>query len=167
MEHAMKTLSFVLGLVLVAVACSASNDNTSTVIQGACATLATRCHGIPTAIAKECHDLGHAGDDAKCTPRHSECLAACPEGMHEADAGDDAPSSSDAGADAANPACTAYCDCMSSRCGNEVNYPFTEESVCYAACASFSAAERTCFHDFCERAVDAGVKSHACETRHG
>ncbi len=157
-------VSIALAAIGAIVACS--SDDPKTDHTGACAALASRCHGVGTPLADECHDLGHAGDDARCGPRRDECLAACPE-RHED--GGDAHSSADAsGADAdaaAAPECITYCSCMKSSCSDEVNYPFGDESVCYAACAAFSSGERSCFQSFCTAAgaPDAGAKSHQCE----
>lgn len=148
----------------LAAACSSSTPSGSTPdYAGSCSELASKCHGIASTVAKECHDLGHDGDDARCGPRKVECLAACPEGAR--DAGKDAPAEAgDAGGDAAvDPSCTAYCTCMKASCGSEKNYPFTDESVCYAACATFTAAERTCFTGFCREATDSGAKEHECD----
>lgn len=148
----------------LAAACSSSTPSGGTPDDtGSCSELATRCHGLPSAISKECHDLGHDGDDARCGPRKSECLAACPEGAR--DAGHDATAEAgDAGGDAAvDPACTAYCTCMAASCGSVKNYPFTDEAVCYSACATFTAADRACFTSFCHDAADSGTKEHECD----
>ena len=42
-----------------------------------CELFAEICHGLSDPLADECHKLGHAGDEAACTARKDECLAAC------------------------------------------------------------------------------------------
>jgi spore coat protein A len=42
-----------------------------------CGQLANSCHGDATALGVECHDLGHAGDEAACEARHAACIARC------------------------------------------------------------------------------------------
>lgn len=46
-----------------------------------CEHLAKTCHDHAGggALLKECHQIGHAGDAAKCGARHDECVAACQE----------------------------------------------------------------------------------------
>jgi hypothetical protein len=50
---------------------------------GACAEIDTRCdpHEDKGGLAKECHDLaeGPSADEATCSARRDECLAACPQ----------------------------------------------------------------------------------------
>ncbi len=53
-----------------------------------CTTLGERCHEGTSALAVECHELGHDGDEAKCVAREAECLAECPE-HHEQDGGEE------------------------------------------------------------------------------
>lgn len=149
-------------LFLLAVAC-ASSDAAAPIDPESCATLANRCHGIADPLAAECHELGHGGDPSKCSPRLRECVAVCP----EREGGTDLPfrdaglqDASDAGPD---PTCIAYCDCMKAHCATVTNYPFTDESVCSGACATYTEPERACFTDFCRQAVDAGVRAHACD----
>lgn len=163
----MKRPFAIAGAVLtLVVACSSSDDAAAPApdYTGSCSTLATRCHDVADTLAVECHELGHAGDTSKCGPRLRECLAVCPEreggaALPFSDAGaKDA--SGDAGPD---PACVSYCDCMKANCSGVANYPFSDESVCYGACATFTAAERSCFAGFCADAVDAGVRDHACD----
>ncbi|MBS2012826.1 MAG: hypothetical protein JST00_08070 [Deltaproteobacteria bacterium] len=153
-------------VLAVTAACSSSSPASGAPdVAGSCNELASRCHGFATPLAVECHELGHDGDDARCGPRRSECLAACPEGARDAgsegaaqDASRDAPSDA-----APDPSCVAYCSCMSSACASVKNYPFTDVSACYAACATFSAADRACFTAFCGEAADSGAKDHACD----
>jgi len=42
-----------------------------------CGQLASACHSDPSELGVECHDLGHAGDEAACEARHVECLGRC------------------------------------------------------------------------------------------
>ncbi|HTV18515.1 MAG TPA: carbohydrate-binding protein [Polyangiaceae bacterium] len=42
-----------------------------------CGQLASACHGDTTELGVECHDLGHAGDEAACEARQLECLGRC------------------------------------------------------------------------------------------
>ena len=49
---------------------------------GKCAELGQRCHDFDTPdaeMARECHDVGHEGDEAACAEIYDECLAVCPE----------------------------------------------------------------------------------------
>ena len=145
----------VIGACLVVhVACSSSNDPAAPDYSESCATLASRCHGVGTALASECHELGHSGDTSKCGPRLQECLAACPEkeggtSLPFDDAGptDAGAADGDAGPD---PTCVAYCACMKDHCSSVSNYPFSDESVCYHACATYPASDRACYTSFCE-----------------
>ena len=152
---------------LAAASCSSSSTTPSVDYTGACDRLATRCHSGTSGLAKECHELGHGGDDAKCGPRERECLAECPEGGggHDAATGED--SDLDGGpadaADAAAAGCTELCTCLEATCADGMNYPFTEPGSCLSACASFSVDERACFRSFCEGAADGGSKAHACD----
>lgn len=163
----MNRIATTLGALLLAVACSSTASSepapdAGPSYAGSCATLASRCHPYDTVLAKECHDLGHAGDISKCGPRLGECLAECPE--REAGAGlpDDAGAdgASDAGPD---PSCVTLCDCMKQNCSAVANYPFADEGVCYRACATYTEPERACFSTFCGQAIDAGVRDHACD----
>ena len=147
----------------VAIACS-SSDGTGgppSDYAGSCGVLASRCHGTANDLAKECHELGHDGDDGKCGPKRNECLAVCPEKEqeepHDAGIGDAATDASP------EPACVAYCTCMARNCSSMTNYPFSEESTCYGACAAYSTEERSCFQSFCVEATDAGSNAHACD----
>lgn len=148
------------------VGCSSSTSaSPSPDYTGSCSELASRCHGIATALAEECHDLGHDGDIARCGPRREECLAACLVGARDAGVeASAADAAGDATADAAgDPACIAYCSCMASTCASVTNYPFGNIEVCYAACAVYSASELACFTAFCGEAADSGSQGHACE----
>jgi hypothetical protein len=156
-------------LVAVVVACSSSSNTPAPDYAGSCEILGKQCHGVGTALADECHDLGHAGDDSKCGPRKAECLAACPEDAHgdgghgDTDAGSDA--STDApNADASDGAvdgCIAYCECMKSACD------VTDEAACKTTCAGFSAADLECFGDHCEAAKTAADPAHDCQHASG
>ena len=46
-----------------------------------CEHIAKVCHDHAgaSAVTKECHEIGHGGDAAKCAARHEECEAACEE----------------------------------------------------------------------------------------
>lgn len=110
---------------------------------GSCDLLATRCHASTTPLMKECHDLGHDGDDGKCGPRRAECLTACPEEAAPADAAVDVVTDASTAADASDaetdPACTSLCTCLETTCADQSSYPFTDPGSCEAACAAFSA----------------------------
>lgn len=150
--------------VLLLAACTTDKaaPPTTASFAGSCETLASRCHSQKTTTAKQCHDLGHEGDDTKCGPRLDACLSECPEVTPDAGIITDASSN-----DAANTRaqCETYCACMKSSCASVQNYPFTEESVCYEACATFTTEQRTCFEQFCTEAntPDAGTKAHQCD----
>lgn len=162
----MRVISFFA--VLAFAACSSTTPSTPTDHAGSCDLLATRCHASTTPRMKECHELGHDGDDAKCGARREECLAECPEEAVPADGGGgdapaDASSVSDAGDAAADPACVALCDCLGATCASQNNYPFEAPGSCETACAGFSASDRACFRAFCEKAADGGSKAHDCD----
>lgn len=162
----MKRLLTALGALVVCVlACSSSDEAAAPPdYTGSCSKLATRCHGVDDALAKDCHELGHAGDTSKCGPRLDACLAVCPEREGGAELPFRDAGGEDASADAGRaPACVTYCECMKDHCSSVVNYPFSEERVCYDACATFSEAERSCFTHFCQDAADAGARDHACD----
>ncbi|HVH45188.1 MAG TPA: hypothetical protein VM925_22705 [Labilithrix sp.] len=169
-----------VGLVLgVAVACSSSSSapSTSDTYTGSCNIIASRCHPIKTPLGKECHELGHDRDDAKCGPRKAECLAECPETVEDGGHSDpvdsgtaDAAAAGDAASEAApdgGGACTAYCACMTATCASESSYPFADEAACLSACAAFSDANRTCYAASCEDAKTAADKEHDCEHASG
>lgn len=153
-------------LVLALVACSSSTPAPAEDYGGSCALLSNRCHPVKTALGKECHDLGHDGDDAKCGPRKAECLAECPEGAgdagHEADATPTTDAATDA-ADAGNDGCTTYCACMTATCATESSYPYADEAGCLAACKGFDQKGLTCVTAACEKAKTASDKAHECE----
>ena len=154
--------------LVLASACSSSTTATPADYVGSCDVLATRCHAAATALAKECHDLGHTGDDAKCGPRRAECLTECPEASSEDSGKPDADSpigdgSTDAADAAPDPACVSLCSCVEATCADQSNYPYGDPGSCLAACALFSAAERSCFQSFCEKAADGGTKAHDCD----
>lgn len=163
----------VLGLVAfttlaVASACSDDSNPAAPDYSGSCDVLASQCHGGASPLAVECHDLGHAGDDAKCGPRRDECLAACPKEGTEPeptkDASADSAPADDAAAEAGpSAACVDYCTCMATSCSTMNNYPFTDESVCFSACAAFSDEERACFQFHCDDAAGSGSHDHACD----
>jgi hypothetical protein len=158
------------GIAVIGTACSSSSNASDPPKDygGSCSALASRCHGIATELAKTCHELGHDGDDAKCGPKKEECLAACPPRVpdddHDAATSDASDGSAEGGPD---PICITYCACMKANCAATANYPFADESVCYGACAVYSAAERSCFQSFCVDAADGGAKDHACEHASG
>lgn len=152
-----------LGLGL-APACS-SEAPASEDPRGSCSVLASACHALSKngGLPKECHDLGHAGDDTACAAKKSACLAACPEGQAPADGGSDAVAA-DAGSDgaSADPACAAYCACLASACATIAGYPFAAAGSCASACAAQSADERACFPKWCAKAESSRSK-HDCE----
>lgn len=158
------------GLALLA-ACSSSSSDPAADVAGACNAIASACHAYDTGagIGAECHDLGHAGDDAKCAPRRAECLAACPEtdggygghGGHGEDAGNGG--AADAGADAAaDPMCVELCTCLDATCKAQQGYPFGAEGSCLAACAKLSAEAKECYPKWCAKAKSSGG-GHDCE----
>ena len=161
-----------VALVLTAIACSSSSSSPpASDDAGSCTLLASRCHGVESALGAECHDLGHAGDDSKCGPRKAECLAACPEGAHgdgghdePADAGvaGDAAAEADTDADAGDP-CRGYCDCMKTACGST----FDDDDACLSACGAFPAKDFACFAQHCEAAKAAADPAHDCEHASG
>jgi hypothetical protein len=172
MAHVLR-LAIPAALIAVVVACNSSSTSRSPSpdYTGSCEALAKQCHGVKTPLGDECHDLGHAGDDAKCGPRKAECLAGCPDdahgdGGHEDAASTDEDAGSDASADASDGAvdpCIAYCACMTTACSSV----FTDQSACLAACAGFSATNVTCFAASCEDAKTAADPAHDCEHASG
>jgi len=165
------TAMAVATIALVAIACSRTSGSTDD-STGSCAVLAKQCHpyGLKSAIGKECHDLGHDGDDTKCGPRKAECLAACPpiDGgePHDAepDGGGDASSDGgDGGGDGGDPVCSSYCTCMTETCATIQGYPYGAPGSCAAACAAFGSEARTCWPKFCESARALADKKHDCE----
>ena len=171
------------GLVFsVAVACSSSNEGTRN-DAGSCATLASQCHpyASKSALGKECHDLGHAGDDSKCGPRLAQCQAECP----LIDGGDDLPfkivdgqvvnpPGTDASVDPADAAstdaiCAAYCDCLQPTCGSQTQYLYSSIEQCRGTCATFTEEERTCWSKFCDRAkaLSEANRQHECDHAQG
>jgi hypothetical protein len=162
--------------ITAAAACSSEGSGGSAVIPGSCGTLASRCHPYDkvSAIGKECHDLGHDGDDAKCSPRHDECLAACPPTeagtAHPSDASVEdasipdgsAPDGSGSAPDAGD-VCTPFCECMTSTCATTAGYPFTGTPDCVAKCPLTDSALRTCLPKWRERAKTLSNKTHTCE----
>lgn len=163
-------LTAVLGCSWV-IACTSSSSTTPSATDnaGSCQLLASRCHPIQTALGKECHNLGHDGDDAKCGPRKAECLAECPEGAdHDEDPVDSGGGGGDGGADAdtASAVCATYCSCFLATCTSDAGAsPYADEAACLAACngSGFDAKGRTCVAAACERAKTAADKKHECE----
>lgn len=58
-------------------------DDHEQVVPPVCLDIADRCHELAeaggSALAVECHELGHDGTQAECEMRMAECLAECPE----------------------------------------------------------------------------------------
>lgn len=160
----------VAGALGVVVACSSSSspEPTPADFAGSCSILVSRCHPIKTDLGKECHELGHDGDDSKCGPRKAECLAECPESAGDsgpaAPSGDGGEDTGDGGSDSgdAREACAAYCACMTSTCATEQGYPFADEAACLSACAGFVAESRACYAAACEEAKGLDEKEHGC-----
>lgn len=175
----MKRAAFTLVALVataVIVACSSSTADTPADPAGSCAALASQCHSYSkeSAFAKECHDLGHAGDDVACAPKKDACLAACPprEGgtTHpDTDAGDAAAPTVDAATDAAPDAavdqlCIDHCACLAETCTTFAGYPFAAPGSCAAACAQLGAPERACLPHWCVDAkASTSTKAHLCE----
>ncbi len=73
----------------------------------ACNRIITKCHDVDPGSGPlhDCHELGHATDEAQCEPKVDECVALCEAanadgGTHDHDAAGDAPHDHDAAADA-------------------------------------------------------------------
>jgi len=172
LSFSFRTLASV-ALVVTAIACSSSSNERPLGADnaGSCALLASRCHGVDTALGNECHDLGHDGDDSKCGPRKVECLAACPDGVHgdgghvepHQDAGETRDASSDADADAGGDPCPGYCDCMKTACATT----FADDAACLSACAALPVEDFACFAQHCEDAKTAADPAHDCEHASG
>jgi hypothetical protein len=161
----------VLGLVAIAVACSSSSDPPKGDPTGSCGELASRCHPYSkdSQLAKDCHELGHAGDDNACFPRRDECLAVCPLSdagpvvpHFEASVPDATDGATEAGQDF-SAICNPYCACLEPTCSAQTGYPFTSDEQCRAACASMSTEERDCLPKWCEHAKTLANKTHECE----
>jgi hypothetical protein len=165
----------VLGLTFawVAGACSSSTSDPPDPT-GSCDLLASRCHHYAkdSALANECHELGHTGDDTKCGPRKDECLAACPpfdaakpdvdvpDAPADAAAGD----SSDAPVDSGPDVCPDYCKCLNDTCSAVTGYPFASVDQCLAACKQMTDPQKKCWPGFCAQASAGGsTKNHNCE----
>jgi hypothetical protein len=161
MRSTTRAVSGVVLLVGLAFACS-NIDSPEAQASGACQAIASACHswGRNGGVAEECHDLGHAGDEAACAAKKSGCVAACPatppgDGGGAVDGGASDGSSTD-------PACAGYCSCLAGACAAIAGYPFTAPGSCASACAAQSAAERACFPRWCAKAESSkGV--HDCE----
>ncbi len=153
-------------------ACGSSSSDPPDVA-GSCRAIAGACHRYDQGggLAHECHELGHAGDDAACGPKKDECLAACPPVEAGADAGQDGSSASDGGADGgpsadadAGDPCATYCQCMQDTCSTQAGYPFATPADCASACAQQAAEERACWPVWCAQAKSATTtKAHLCE----
>jgi hypothetical protein len=54
-----------------------------------CAEIGTYCHAFDegTGLGAQCHETGHAGDEAACAAIYDECIAFC-HSAHDEDAGD-------------------------------------------------------------------------------
>jgi hypothetical protein len=68
-------------------------------------------------------------------------------------------------ASAPSPMCTTWCGCLELRCSTYSENPFQTVDECHAACDMHSAAELSCWTDFCERIPmsSAGLRMHLCE----
>lgn len=148
-----------VSLVLSAAACSTSDEVD---YSGSCRELAARCHSSRSALGRECHDLGHRGDDALCGPRREECLRECPE-VEEPDDSNDAAAARDATSDAGTMPCEIYCECAGQVCKSQPAYPFADEAACLSACEAFASDDLRCFNDACEGARFSADPSHGCQ----
>lgn len=172
----------------VIVACSSSDDATAPPSnEGSCAKLASQCHPYAqkSALANECHELGHAGDDSKCGPRLAECQAECPltdagesdlpfeigpdgeviDKRHDAAANDANTDGSD-GAPQISQACVDYCACLEPTCGfQKADYKYTSIGQCQEACMTFEADELDCWSKFCNHAktLSEANRQHECQ----
>jgi hypothetical protein len=158
--------------IALALACGSSKSDPPVDHTGSCRAIAGACHrydqggGLP----HECHELGHAGDDAACGPRKDACIAACPPVEAGADASHDDASTPDAGGDGstsdvdAGDPCVAYCQCMADTCSTQAGYPFANPADCATACAQQAPEERACWPQWCAQAKSAdATKTHLCE----
>jgi hypothetical protein len=70
-----------LALALVGTACGEDDDEDNPVPMAdpVCQEIGEVCHGVPTDLGEECHELGHDGVAAVCAEREDECLAHCNE----------------------------------------------------------------------------------------
>ena len=165
------TFFFLLGSALALgalVACSSSTTPGSTTqdFTGSCQELASRCHSQASTLGKECHDLGHDGDDSKCGPREAECLAECPEKpATDGGLGGDAHAEEAGDAASVDPTCRALCTCLAGSCGSKTGYPYPDDAACLAACGALDAPSKACFPKWCAKAEAAGASSnvHFCE----
>lgn len=144
-------------VVLMGLALACTDEDTA----GACDAIASACHAVGDGggLPRECHDLGHAGDDVACAEKKDDCLAACPKGQAT-------PATSDGGSDAdvssPDPECDAYCRCLAGACAAIDGYPFAAPGSCSAACSAQSPAERACYPRWCAKAESSRAK-HDCE----
>lgn len=160
-----------VAIAFVIAACSSSNEPKAEDYSGSCSVLASRCHPVQTTLGKECHELGHDGDDAKCGPKKAECLAECPEregGTTHPDSGTDAAPATDSGSEAAADSgpdllCQTYCACLNDTCSTQTGYPFAAAGSCATACAAMNADQRKCWPNWCEQAKASANKEHLCE----
>jgi hypothetical protein len=65
-----------LALALIGTACGDDDEN-NPVPDPTCEEIGETCHGVPTDLGNECHELGHEGDAAVCAERKDECLTYC------------------------------------------------------------------------------------------
>lgn len=57
--------------------------------------------------------------------------------------------------------CADYCSCMQKSCSSYSEYPFTDQSSCLSACASYSMEELECWKYFCSANTE--KEEHLCE----
>lgn len=154
-------VALLLGLLL-APACS-SEGPAGDAASGACQEIASACHpyGSGGGLPRECHDLGHAGDERACSEKKSACLDACPDATPPSDGGAAADGAASDGAPA-DPACIAYCACLAGACSAVAGYPFAAQGSRLAACAAQSAEQRTCFTRWCAKA-ESSKGLHDCQ----
>lgn len=77
----MNKLALVAVVFVVAACGGSSKPAASPGAMPSCDALSSACHPHEehTALAKECHELGHkAPSEETCAARKAECLAACP-----------------------------------------------------------------------------------------
>lgn len=82
------------------------------------------------------------------------------------------PPADDAGDDALEEACGAYCACMRRTCTKVSGYPYDVDAGadCLGVCRAFSARERTCWSQSCRTAElydVASVRDHLCQHAFG
>jgi len=164
----MSRIRFAAGAFVAAVLVACSSASTSAdagaPVAGSCDAISSACHAYDkiSSTGHDCHELGHAGDDAKCAPEREKCLTACP--PRDASAAQDQDASVDAQTDAPAPSqlCVDLCGCLDQVCKAKAGYPFSAASSCLDTCAGWSAAQHECYPKWCKLARTNST-GHVCE----